>query len=451
MNTDTVGRIKSCLIAGTMLLVSCSGSSDNPDSPPDDFSQGEVPTAPGSLSGVVYTDSEIELFWEPATDDVTVVEYQIFRDDTLVDSRDGLSFYQDSLTPDTTYVYSVLAIDSDGQSGPQSMVTLRTLATQAVINAENAMEILEHITAAANGDSYQDLRSDVEIVYGDGVYGTGHPDTMAETLGLTLVSSEYNPDSTGTDHIYDCDLGGTYLFHSWASAYGGGNGSFQDCLLSTLSSDEPLTGSYSRESTLIKYVYNPGWSFSTSYDEITRTQPDNRTRRLNGTLYDRRGALSFEAWRDLEYTAQAFEGQTVIEVAASRITSGAETGGPDALSWQRTFQSDFTIQSPATGNKSITVETTEAFSTPYANTCYIIGRLVATAVDGSTMTLVADNGNPMSFDLEVQSNDGDFSETLQWTKSTAFRVLTAGSTNDIELPALTSPNHVGDLVHPCGQ
>ena len=166
MNFGLVSGTKICLIAGTMLLVSCSGSSDDSGSALDDFTQGEVPTAPGNLSGVVYTDTEIELFWEPATDDVAVVEYQIFQDANLVDLRNGLSFYQDSLTPDTTYVYSVLAFDSDGQSGPQSTITLRTPATQAVINAGNVMEILEHITTAANGDIYQDLRSDVEIVYG---------------------------------------------------------------------------------------------------------------------------------------------------------------------------------------------------------------------------------------------------------------------------------------------
>ena len=274
---------------------------------------------------------------------------------------------------------------------------------------------------------------------------------MADSLGLTLVSSEYNPESFGTDYIYDCDLGGAYLFHSWGSVYGGGNGSFQDCLLSTLNPVEPLTGSYTRDSTLIKYVYNPGWSFSTSYSEITRSQPDDKVRRLNGTLYDQRGALSSETWTELEYTAQAFEGQTSIEAAASRMTVGAETGGPDATAWQRTFESDFTVQSPVTGNKSIMVETTNVFATPYANTCYITGRLVATAVDGSTMTLEADNGDPMSFDLDVQSDDGEFSETLQWTKSTAFRVLSDRSTNEIQLPVLTSPNHLGDLEHPCGQ
>lgn len=451
MNTGLVAGAKSCLIAGMTLLASCSGSSDGPDFPPDDFTQGELPTAPGSLSGVVYTDSEIELFWSPATDDVAVVEYQIFRDDILVESRDGLSFYQNMLSPDTPYVYSVLAVDSDGQSGPESTISLRTPATQAVINAGNAMEILKHIIAAANGDTYQELRSAVDVVYGDGVYGTSDPDTMADTLGLTLTSSEYNPDSSGIDHVYDCDAGGSYLFHSWGSAFGGGNGSFQSCLLDTFGTDEPLTGSYSRESTLIKYVYNPGWSFLTTYDEVTRSQADGRTRRLNGTLYDQRGPLSSESWTDLEYSAQAFEGETRVEAAASTITAGAETGGPDAIPWQRTFASDFTIQSPATGNKSIRVETTEAFSTPYANTCYIAGRLVATAVDGSIMTLVADNGDPLSFDLEVLSNDGDFTETLQWTDSTAFKVLADRSTDTVQLPVLTSPDPVGDLAHPCGQ
>ena len=150
-----------------------------------------------NLTGVAYTDTEIEIFWEPETDDVAVVEYQFYRDYLLVDTRDGLSFYQNFLTPDTTYVYSVQAVDSDAQTGAASTITLQTHATQAVINAGNAMEVLEYMAGAAIGFPYQDLRSIVET---------------DKTVGLTLVSSEYNPDSSSTNYLYECDLGRTYLY-----------------------------------------------------------------------------------------------------------------------------------------------------------------------------------------------------------------------------------------------
>ncbi len=67
------------------------------------------------------------------------------------------------------------------------------------------------------------------------------------------------------------------------------------------------------------------------------------------------------------------------------------------------------------------------------------------------MILDADNGDPQSYDLEVKSGHGDFSETMQWTKATALRVMAGGTTDSSELPLLTSSENVGDLENPCGR
>lgn len=86
-----------------------------------------VPSAISGLTGVTYSSSSIEIFWDRATsDNSTVVAYDIYRNGSLIDTRDALSFFDDSLRAGVEYRYEVRAVDANGVSGPSATVAVTT-------------------------------------------------------------------------------------------------------------------------------------------------------------------------------------------------------------------------------------------------------------------------------------------------------------------------------------
>ena len=106
-------------VAGVM-VTRISGDDDD-----DDDTNG--PSAVSELTGTVYSKTALEIFWEPAvSEDATVVNYEVKRNGELVETRDGRSFYENELEPDTEYTYDVRAIDSNGNAGEYQSVVLKT-------------------------------------------------------------------------------------------------------------------------------------------------------------------------------------------------------------------------------------------------------------------------------------------------------------------------------------
>ena len=84
------------------------------------------PSAPSSIVLAIGT-SAARLNWPAATDDVGVVSYEVRRDSVLVGTVTGTAFSDAGLAPATTYTWSVRAIDTVGQSGPEFAITATTL------------------------------------------------------------------------------------------------------------------------------------------------------------------------------------------------------------------------------------------------------------------------------------------------------------------------------------
>ena len=79
-----------------------------------------APTAPTSLSATAASPSQINLLWIASTDNMGVTGYRVYRGTTLVGSPLGTSFSDTGLTPSTTYLYTVKAIDAAGNLSPAS-------------------------------------------------------------------------------------------------------------------------------------------------------------------------------------------------------------------------------------------------------------------------------------------------------------------------------------------
>jgi len=107
-------------VAGIMVTMISDDDNDNGD-------DTTGPSAVSELTGAVYSKTALEIFWEPAvSENATIVNYEIKRNGELVETRDGRSYYEKGLEPDTEYTYEVRAVDSNGNTGEYQSVDLKT-------------------------------------------------------------------------------------------------------------------------------------------------------------------------------------------------------------------------------------------------------------------------------------------------------------------------------------
>ena len=88
--------------------------------------------APSVTTGVAtrsITSTSVGLTWNPSTDNVGVAGYHVLRNGTVVGTVTSTSFTDSSLTPSTTYQYTVEAFDAaNNASQPSSPLAVTTLA-----------------------------------------------------------------------------------------------------------------------------------------------------------------------------------------------------------------------------------------------------------------------------------------------------------------------------------
>ncbi|HUL99358.1 MAG TPA: putative collagen-binding domain-containing protein, partial [Mycobacterium sp.] len=90
-------------------------------------------TAPSTPSGVTVggtTGSTVSLSWAPSSDNIGVASYRIFRNGTQVGTSTSTSFTDTGLDNNTTYSYTVVAVDFAGNvSSPSAPVNATTTAS----------------------------------------------------------------------------------------------------------------------------------------------------------------------------------------------------------------------------------------------------------------------------------------------------------------------------------
>jgi len=67
-----------------------------------------------SLSAAVYSDSVVEVFWQPADVGLRPVGYEILRDNEVIGTTDGTSYLDTGLDTNTLYSYRILPYAADG-------------------------------------------------------------------------------------------------------------------------------------------------------------------------------------------------------------------------------------------------------------------------------------------------------------------------------------------------
>ncbi|MGL5354474.1 MAG: lytic polysaccharide monooxygenase [Clostridium sp.] len=73
-----------------------------------------APTAPTSLDSANQTTNSIDLTWNKSSDNVAVSHYNVYRDNKKVQTALGTSVTDINLSANTTYTYTVKAVDNSG-------------------------------------------------------------------------------------------------------------------------------------------------------------------------------------------------------------------------------------------------------------------------------------------------------------------------------------------------
>lgn len=121
-SSTLIVQLQSVLAANALIEVK-EGSVVFPHNGPDTL----PPAIPAALNASTISSSEINLTWQPASDDRGVAGYQIYRNGIQIAYQSGTSFTDTGLTAGTAYSYSVSAVDEAGnvslQSAPVSAAT----------------------------------------------------------------------------------------------------------------------------------------------------------------------------------------------------------------------------------------------------------------------------------------------------------------------------------------
>lgn len=107
-----------------------------------------LPLTPTNLTATSKTTTSISLAWDASTDDVGVTGYRLYRGNSLIASPTGLTYTDNSRTYNTTYTYSISAVDAAGNESVKS-------ALYSVSTLPDTTPPVVTLTSPSNGQTRQ--------------------------------------------------------------------------------------------------------------------------------------------------------------------------------------------------------------------------------------------------------------------------------------------------------
>ena len=208
------------------------------------------PSVVQNLSATAVSANQIDLTWDPASDNVGVQGYDILRDLQWIDVSLTPSYSDSGLSPDTSYSYTVTAFDADdntsAESDPASATTL-PLSTELQISvADVSTSVGEPIpyapqdiqgtctihspgdSATLTGNAWKRFALSYTVTENTVLEVTVNASDTGEICGIAL-DNDTNPTSgRRTFRFAGSDVNGSYDSWSWkiSPAYSSGSGDF---------------------------------------------------------------------------------------------------------------------------------------------------------------------------------------------------------------------------------
>ncbi len=117
-----------------------------------------TPEAPQWPAGDVLTVTDVtynsvQLNWQPATDETGVDKYLVYQDNTLLATLNGdvNSYEVKGLSPNSSYLFSLVAVDADGNQSVKKEVTVTT----AAYTAPGSFQLSDSKTYSYGGSNYE--------------------------------------------------------------------------------------------------------------------------------------------------------------------------------------------------------------------------------------------------------------------------------------------------------
>lgn len=79
-----------------------------------------APTAPTGLRATLVSPTQVDLAWQPSTDNVGVTGYKVYRNGSYLASHDGTAYSDLTAVPNVAYTYTVTAFDAAGNESAPS-------------------------------------------------------------------------------------------------------------------------------------------------------------------------------------------------------------------------------------------------------------------------------------------------------------------------------------------
>lgn len=161
---------------------------------------GGPPTAPTALTATAEDAARVALTWSPATDDVAVTGYRIYRDGALLTGIGQATTHTDpTVTPTGTYCYQVTAVDGAGNESPPSEPATVTTPADTVAPTAPAGVSAQPTTSTTVALAWSPGTDNVAVT-GYTVYRDGAP--VATTTGTSYADTGLTP---GTSYGYAVD------------------------------------------------------------------------------------------------------------------------------------------------------------------------------------------------------------------------------------------------------
>jgi trimeric autotransporter adhesin len=137
------------------------------------------PSTPGPLAAQNVTSTTATISWVAATDNVGVDHYNVFRDGVQIGTTGATTFNDSGLTQQTTYSYTVVAVDAanlaSASSAPLSVTTPAPSATVTLLATGSIWRYLDNGTN--QGTAWRGVGfNDSTWASGPGLLGYGHND-----------------------------------------------------------------------------------------------------------------------------------------------------------------------------------------------------------------------------------------------------------------------------------
>jgi hypothetical protein len=122
----------------------------------------QPPSTPSNLHTTLVASGEVDLAWNASTDNVGVTGYRLYRNGVLLASPTGTSYADKTVSPSTSYSYTVSAVDAAGnqstQSAPLAVTTPASTGTSTTLansaeGGSDGVALIPGVTGNTGGGS----------------------------------------------------------------------------------------------------------------------------------------------------------------------------------------------------------------------------------------------------------------------------------------------------------